>query len=111
MTIKETRLAQKYTRYPTAEQERYQLWVMAKRCCVCGIPAVFHHVTRKGVYGTLQKVGARRSHWWGTQLCDKHHVDYHKHLGSVENFEATFGINLNELAEQNLDEYIEKGLV
>ena len=72
---------------------------------MCGGEAVFHHVSKKPVYGTLQKPGARRDHKWGAGLCDPHHTHYHKVSCNVQNFEDEFGVNLDDEAERNYNDY------
>lgn len=74
---------------------------MSQGCCVCGMSAIFHHVSKKPIHGTLQKVGPRRDHSWGAALCDKHHTEYHNVLGSVDVFNERHGIDLDVEAAEN----------
>lgn len=99
---------EKYTRIPKAHDRRFHDWVIKRPCCVpdCNVKSILHHVTVPPLpIGSLQKSGHRRSHKWGAGLCEHHHTQFHDVLGTVNEFEKVFNVNLDKEAEKNYLEY------
>jgi hypothetical protein len=75
-------------------------------------PVIAHHVSKKPIYGTLAKPGARRDHYHVAPLCDKHHTKYHgKKIGNVDNFLMAYGVQLEQVAEYYYEKYKKRYLI
>jgi len=79
---------------PTKKEKDFHLDVMSQGCCVCGLEAIFHHVS-------LPSGCDRRNHYWGAALCHMHHREYHTVYATVENFEKEYDVNLITEAIRN----------